>query len=218
MHYWYGCIDNPNSDYPYDLKKFRVLRDNIKLIKDHGNQIPDKSWMLYLLEIFNTRKQPVELNLICQYDNQNYFEAIFRGRNQYRFKKVVPVVGGSYQREIWFKESESIIQYILRDLVTDSEEAFDFLVDKEQFVYQFSQCFTGAEWWNRIRNCPFPIRYEVFVSNLMYGYNDDLRDTNSMIYFPIGNIFENNDGNFGFYPVNIEGMDRINGCICYTLK
>ena len=31
---------------------------------------------------------PLELNLICQFDNQNYFEAIFGGVNRYRFKKV----------------------------------------------------------------------------------------------------------------------------------
>lgn len=218
MHYWYGCVDTPITDYPHDHQKFRMLLDNMKILRDLGNEIPDKSWMLYLLEIFNIQQQPVELNLICQYDDQNYFEAIFRGRNQYRFNKIVPIVGGSYQREIWFKESESKIQYILRDLVTNVIESFDLLIDKRIFGYQFYQCFTGAEWWNRIRNCPYPLRFEVFVSMLMYGYNDDPLDPTSMIFFPIGNMLENKDGNAGSYPVKIEGINRLDGCICYTMR
>jgi hypothetical protein len=55
-----------------------------------GNQIPDKSLMLYLLEIFNKQNIAIELNLICQFDNQDYFEAIFNGVNRYRFKEVLP--------------------------------------------------------------------------------------------------------------------------------
>jgi hypothetical protein len=218
MHYWYGCIDTPSSDYPQDHKKFRVLMDNIKLIKDLGNEIPNKSWMLYLLEIFNIQRQPVELNLICQYDDQNYFEAIFKGKNQYRFNRIIPMVGGSYQREIWFKESESKIQFILKDLVTNAVETFDLQINEGIFGYQFNQCFTGAEWWNRIRNCPYPLRFEVFVSKLMYGYNDNSLDSSSMIFFPIGNIFENKDGNTLSYPVTIEGVHRIDGCICYSMR
>lgn len=218
MHYWYGCIDTPNSDYPDEIDQFRVLVDNIKLIKDLGNFIPDKSWILYLLEIFNVQKQPAELNLICQFDNQNYFEAIFRGTNQYRFRKVIPEVGGSYRREIRFKEDESIIQYCLQDLNTKTVEIYDLIVDKRTFVYQFSQCFTGVEWWNKMRNLPYQLRFEVFVSNLMYGYNDDALDPNSMTFFPIGNIFENKDGNPVSYPITIEGMDRIDGCICYSIR
>ena len=32
--------------------------DTITLIEDMGNQIPDKSWMLYLLELFNRQNIP----------------------------------------------------------------------------------------------------------------------------------------------------------------
>ena len=47
--------------------------DNIKITDELKNEIPDRSWMLYLLEVFNTQNIAVELNLISQYDDQNYF-------------------------------------------------------------------------------------------------------------------------------------------------
>ena len=56
--------------------------------------------MLYLLEIFNSQQIAVELNLICQFDNQNYFEAIFNGVNQYRFNKVLPKIGNNYKGKL----------------------------------------------------------------------------------------------------------------------
>ena len=60
-----------------------AISDILTVFEDMGNQIP---WMLYLLEIFSREDVPAELNLICQFDNQNYFEAIFGGVNRYRFK------------------------------------------------------------------------------------------------------------------------------------
>ena len=218
MHYWYGCIDAPNSEYPSFVKKFTALTDKIKIVRDLGNQIPDKSWMLYLLEVFNTQKIPVELNLICQFDSQNYFEAIFRGHNQYRFRKIIPEVGGIYKREIKFHEKDSKIEYHLQDLLSDSYEVFSLSVDKRAFVYQFHQSFTGTEWWNRIENCPYPIRFEVTVSNLMYYYNDNPSDPDSLIFFPIGNIYENKYGTSRKYPVQLTHMNRIEDCICYSIR
>ena len=75
MHYWYGCIDTPFKEYRDHLPRFRFITDTIQLKRDLGNMIPDKSWMLYLLEVFNIQKRAVELNLICQFDGQDYFEA-----------------------------------------------------------------------------------------------------------------------------------------------
>ena len=72
MHYWYGCIDTPFTEYREYLSKFRLVTDVINIRKDLGNMIPDRSWMLYLLEGFNIQKYPIELNLICQFDGQNY--------------------------------------------------------------------------------------------------------------------------------------------------
>ena len=217
MHYWYGCIDTPFTEYRNYLPKFRFITDTIYLKRDLGNMIPDKSWMLYLLEVFNIQKRPIELNLICQFDGQNYFEAIFNGHNQYRFRKVLPQIGKSFYREITFMDEESTIEYYLKDTELNVDERFRLPINKELFAFQFYQCFTGVEWWNRVGYEPYRIRYEVSVSNLMYGYNDNKEDPNSKIFFPIGTTYENKDGNRNSYPLDLNMMDRINGCISYTV-
>ncbi|MGB8171007.1 MAG: hypothetical protein WCF01_00100, partial [Nitrososphaeraceae archaeon] len=85
---------------------------------DNGNQIPDKSWMLYLLELFNVQNIPIELNLICQFDNQDYFEGIFHGVNRYRFVKILPEIAHSYLRMLVLDKVKNCISYILSDLET----------------------------------------------------------------------------------------------------
>src|SRR5439155_23090577 len=90
-----------------------------------GNQIPDKSCMFYLLETFNKQNIPAELNLICQFDNQDYFEAIFNGVNRYRFKEVLPIVGHSYLRQIIVNSQKQSISYLLEDRNTKQTERFD---------------------------------------------------------------------------------------------
>lgn len=217
MHYWYGCIDTPFTEYQTHLSKFRLITDVIRLNKDLGNMIPDKSWMLYLLEVFNIQKHPAELNLICQFDGQNYFEAIFKGHNQYRFRDVLPEIGNSYYREITFLEKNSTIKYYLKDLSIGVEEEFCLSVNKELFAFQFYQCFTGIEWWNRMGHEPYNIRYDVLVSKLMYGYNDNTDDPDSKTFFPIGTIYENKDRATNTYPINLNFLNRIDGCICYTV-
>ena len=76
-HFWVGsfcrCIFNGREYFPRGTV---AASDIITLVNDLGNRISDKSWMLYLLEIFNTQNFTCELNLICQFDGQNYFEAI----------------------------------------------------------------------------------------------------------------------------------------------
>lgn len=218
MHYWYGCIDTPHNDYGKDVAKFRFITDNLKIIGDKGNKIPDKSWMLYLLEIFNIQHVAVELNLICQFDNQDYFEAIFRGHNQYRFTKVLPQIGHSYHREIHFIDNDSRLEFYLKDLNSSEDEKFSLKVDRAQFAFQVQQSFTGVEWWNRISYSPYPIRYEIEISNLMYGYNDDLDDPNSQLFFPIGSIYENKDGTTHYYPAKLYDITRRNGCVCYSVR
>ena len=218
MHYWYGCIDTPQNDYKKQVAKFRIITDNLKIIGDKGNRIPDKSWMLYLLEIFNIQHVAVELNLICQFDDQDYFEAIFKGHNQYRFTKVLPQIGHSYYREISFIDNESRLEFYLKDFNSNEDEKFSFKVDRNQFAFQFHQSFTGVEWWNRISYSPYPIRYEIEISNLMYGYNDDLDDPDSQVFFPIGSIYENKDSTTHSCPARLHNITRRNGCICYLVK
>ena len=130
-----------------------------------GNQIPDKSWMLYLLEIFNKQNIAIELNLICQFDNQDYFEAIFNGVNRYRFKEVLPILGHSYLRQIIMNSQKQSISYLLEDRNTKQTERFDlYLNNSEQFVFEGQNHFTGIEWWNKIDNFPYPMRYHVEIS------------------------------------------------------
>jgi hypothetical protein len=89
------------------------------------NQIPDKSWMLYVLEIFNTQNIPAELNLICSFNNDGKFDAIFNGVNQYQFKRITPVVGHSYLRQIVMNPQQQSISYLLEDRNTKQTERFD---------------------------------------------------------------------------------------------
>jgi hypothetical protein len=90
LHFWVGSfcgiLDDTNGK-PVFPRGVIAVSDTITLVEDLGNQIPIKSWMLYLLELFNTQDIAIELNLICQFDNQNYFEAIFNGVNRYDSKK-----------------------------------------------------------------------------------------------------------------------------------
>jgi hypothetical protein len=109
-----GILDDSSSK-PAFPRGVVAVSDIITLIEDLGNQIPDKSWMLYLLELFNTQNIPAELNLICQFDNQNYFEAIFNGVNRYRFKEVLPIFGHPYLRQIVMNSKKECTSYLLED-------------------------------------------------------------------------------------------------------
>lgn len=86
LHFWIGSYRgiSDGGSKPAFPRGVIAGTDIIGLIEDMGNHIPDKSWMLYLLELFNNQSIAIELNLICQFDNQNYFEAIFNGVNRYQ--------------------------------------------------------------------------------------------------------------------------------------
>jgi hypothetical protein len=88
LHFWVGSLCGViNNDRRFVFPRGVIaVSDIITLIEDIGNQIPDKSWMLYLLEIFNKQNIPAELNLICSFNNDGKFDAIFNGVNQYQFK------------------------------------------------------------------------------------------------------------------------------------
>src|SRR5918994_5159707 len=104
------------------------VADRITIVNKMANNIPDKSWMLYLLEIFNSQDVALELNLICQFDGQDYFEAIFRGVNQYRFMQVLPVIGHTYVRQIYFDSQKQAIRYTLTDKDNGQYEIYDLSI------------------------------------------------------------------------------------------
>ena len=200
---------------------FNIVSDNIKILEEYENYIPDKSWMLYLLEVFNTQQIAVEINLICQFDGQNYFEAIFNGINRYRFTKVIPIVGHKYLRQIKFNKLNSSIEYYLKNLNTNTDEIYTFILQNEPlFSFQFSTCFTGIEWWNKIENKPYPIRYKIEISELMYGLNDNPNDANSIVFFPVKSLISDKDdsGHLSYYPIEFNNIGNRNGCFCYNVQ
>jgi hypothetical protein len=222
LHFWIGsfcCILNDNYK-PAFSRGVIAVSDIITLIEDMGNQIPDKSWMLYVLEIFNTQNIPAELNLICSFNNDGKFDAIFNGVNQYQFKRITPVVGHSYLRQIVMNPQQQSISYLLEDRNTKQTERFDLSLLKigEGFVFEGQNHFTGIEWWNKIGNFPYPIRYHVEVSQLMYGMSGNPSDSESIIYGPYTALIPNSEGSNIRYPISFHNARIEDGCICYNVK
>jgi hypothetical protein len=227
-HFWIGSFCRCNSKGRYYFPRGTVAAsDIITLVNNLGNRIPDKSWMLYLLEIFNSQNIACELNLICQFDDQDYFEAIFQGRNQYRFKEVLPFVGHSYQRQIILNQAKSVISYILSDTTANHTELFEFRVnndsnnsEKSRFDFEALNQFTGIEWWNKVGSLPYPIRYHVEISQLLYGLNDvGDSDPNSILFRPYDVLIPNSEGAATEYPISLANckIKEDDGCISYDI-
>lgn len=228
MHFWVGSfcgILDGSSSKPVFPRRAIAATDIIALVEDLGNQIPDKSWMLYLLELFNKQQNiAIELNLICQFDSQNYFEAIFNGINRYRFKEVLPILGHSYLRQIIMNSQKECISYLLQDRNTKQTERFDLRLNIGRglsFAFEASNHFTGIEWWNKIGNFPYQIRYHVQISQLMYGLSDNSNnpsDSEYIVYLPYDTLIPNSEGSSLRYPISFHNPRIESGCICYNVK
>ena len=220
MHYWVGSFcrifDKKHGTLLFPAG-VTAISDVIKIVADIGNQIPDKSWMLYLLEFFNTQNIPVELNLICQFDNQDYFEAIFQGVNRYRFNKVLPLIGHSFMRMIVINKVKKQITYTLTDQVTAQSEIFEFSLGGMNFDYVGANQFTGIEWWNKMGNFPYSIRYKVEVSQLMFGLLDK-DDNESITFVPHDSLIPNNDNSGTSYPISFQNIMLRDKCVCYSIE
>jgi hypothetical protein len=107
-HFWAGsfcrcysvvvAIEHKGNPELYFASAVVGASDFIRICKGLGNNIPDKSWMLYLLELFDfgatdKNHRPIELNLICQFNGYDNFWAFLAGVNRYKFTKVLPTVG-----------------------------------------------------------------------------------------------------------------------------
>jgi hypothetical protein len=230
LHFWAGSfcgILDGSSKKPAFPRRVIAGTDIIALVEDVGNQIPDKSWMLYLLELFNKQQNiAIELNLICQFDNQNYFEAIFNGVNRYRFKEVLPILGHSYLRQIIMNSQTECISYLLQDRNTKQIERFDLRLNIGRgllsFAFEASNHFTGIEWWNKTGNFPYPLRYHVQISQLMYGLSDidnnNPSDSEYVVYLPYNALMPNSEGSSLRYPISFHNPRIESGCICYNVK
>jgi hypothetical protein len=207
--------------------------DVIRICKDLGNNIPEKSWMLYLLELFDSgatgnNHRAIELNLICQFNEYDNFWAIFAGINRYKFTKVLPTVGHSYLREIILHKYDNSIEYHVMDLNNDNAtEQFLFQLNQAEsknISFQGSNQFTGIEWWNKYGNSPFPIRYKIEFSNLRYAQepaevpeSDKEKNIEHVIFKPYDALVSNKDGYAKEYPVSFDCANIKDGCICYTV-
>lgn len=217
MHFWLGTYCHVNKDgRPSHPTQVTAVSDIITIVSDQGNQIPDKSWMLYLLELFNSQQIPVELNLICSFNDDGKFHAIFGGVNQYEFK-IKPIVGHSYLRQIIMEQSEQRISYHLKDETTGQTDSFTLQQDKNLFDFTVTKDFSGLEWHNRVENTPFPIRYEVEISHLAYGINDNNSDVQSLTYFPYNQLIPHDEGLSVKYPVSFDNFKIKNGFITYRI-
>jgi hypothetical protein len=210
-----------------------AVSDILTIVGDLGNKIPKPSWMLYLLEFYLNKKEiPVELDLVCSFNDDGKFVAVFGGNNQYTFK-ITPKVGHSYVREIIADNTSNAINYILNDLNTGESETFElnegssikglenisehFRINnlKEIEIIGTDQ-FTGVEWHNKDKNEPFPIRYDATISLLQYG-KQDVIESKSISYLPYRALIPDKDKDREGYPISFQNI-HMKGCICYNVK
>jgi hypothetical protein len=203
---------------------YRKIEDGFDFILSHFQEpiFPRKimtKGLGYQVEIFNSQNIPAELNRICSFNNDGKFGAIFNGVNQYQFKQMPPIVGHSYFRQIVMNLQKECISYLLEDQNTKQTQRFDLPLNTgQEYVLEGKNHFTGVEWWNKTGNFPYPIRYHVEVSQLMYGLSDNPSDSESMIYGPYNTLIPNTEGSNTQYPVSFHNLRIESGCICYGVK
>jgi hypothetical protein len=219
MHFWAGSLcflqDRGKIFFPSQVV---AISDVITIVSDIGNKIPDKSWMLYLLELFNKQKIAIELNLICSFNDDGKFHAIFGGVNQYEFKQIRPIVNHSYLRQIIMNPKINSIIYVLTDITLNSSERFVLPVSGKEFIFEGLNHFTGIEWWNKIANLPYEIRYHVEISHIVYGKNDNLTEPESISYFPYKQFIPNKDEIARQFPISFHQATVKDGCLCYEIN
>jgi hypothetical protein len=77
--------------------------------------------------------------------------------------------------------------------------------------------FTGIEWWNKIGSFPYPIRYQVEFSQIMFGY-EDKQDNESITFVPHNSLISNKDCFGREYPISFQEVKIRDGCISYIVK
>jgi hypothetical protein len=214
FHCWVGSLCNVTKQrstitFPANVV---AVADVITILEDLGNEI------LYLMEMFDKQNNiPMELNLICQFDDRNDFWAIFKGINRYKFTKVLPSVGHSYLRQIIMHKNINLIEYIIHDLEVKTTESFNFQAADDEHRLLLSKegsaHFTGVEWWNKVDNSPFPTRYKIEVSSLKFGQHN----SGQINYRPYNALLPNKDKYTVQYPISFGRPSLKNDCMCYTI-
>jgi hypothetical protein len=85
------------------------------------------------------------------------------------------------------------------------------------FDYFGGNQFTGIEWWNKTGNFPYSIRYNVEVSQIMFGFLDKT-DPESITFVPHNSLIPNNDNSGAAYPVSFRNIMLKDGCVCYSVE
>ena len=146
-------------------------------------------------------------------------------------KKYLPKVHHSYQLEIVLDSNKRTVSYRLRDNDTGESESFDLSADnmngsvneqmKNYLINVFNEVkiepfkhFTGIEWWNKVDNLPYPVRYHVQFSMLRYAQS---HESENLIYKPYTSLTTDIDPLRKQYPVSFHGLRNMDGCLCYEV-
>jgi hypothetical protein len=122
-------------------------------------------------------------------------------------------------RQIILNAERRSVSYFLEDKTTGQAEGFSLNYSgNAKFVFEGGNQFTGIEWWNKMGNYPYPIRYQVEISQLMYGTIDSVNDSQSLVYFPFDSLTPNSERHSTAYPVSFYGTQVKDGCICYNVS
>ena len=91
-------------------------------------------------------------------------------------QRSISILGHSYLHQVIMNSQRQSIGYLLENRNTKQTERIDLslLKKREEFVFEGQNHFTGIEWWNKIGNFSYPIRYHIEVSPLMYGVDDNM--------------------------------------------
>ncbi len=159
FHGWSGVSTRESWNSEFEEPKAIGLSCEFTVRKDLKQLPPARSWLLYNMELdskgFNNA---VELNLITQADNQTFFVAIYRGKERYRFLAQVKI-DEKYKLEFEHREKEIVYRLT-------SKETEEFTLQGDAFYKAPieppapERAFWGIEWWNRLANDVYPIRYE----------------------------------------------------------
>jgi hypothetical protein len=69
-----------------------------------------------------------------------------------------------------------------------------------------------------MKHSPYPIKYEVEISQLLFGLSDNSSDEYSTTFYPFNVLVPNDDGTGISYPVSMQNLKiKDDGCISYHI-
>ena len=115
-------------------------------------------------------------------------------------------------------EIKSVI-YVLEDKTNRQVEGFNLSFSGiTKFIFEEGNQFTGIEWWNKTGNSPYPIGYQVEISQLMYGKEGNANGSQFIVYFTYDSLIPNSEWNSPAYPISFYDTRTKDGCVCYNVS